>query len=209
MKIAVISSNGKSAKMIIAEALRRGFDVTGFGRGDNKSEVKNYVKKDIFDITFNDLKDFDAVVDCAGGWTQETYNVIPDAGAHLCKILSGSEIRLLIVGGAGSLFVNSERTQTVADLPNFPDSFKGVATAHQTLLNNLRKTEDVKWTYISPAADFQAEGKRSGKYILAGEDFTLNTKGESVISYADYAIAMIDEIEKGSHIKERISVIGE
>ena len=63
--------------------------------------------------------------------------------------------------------------------------------------------------YLSPAADFQADGKKTGKYILAGEDFTLNVKGESVISYADYAIAMVDEIEKGNHIGQRISVVKE
>lgn len=61
--------------------------------------------------------------------------------------------------------------------------------------------------YISPAADLQAEGERSGEYILGGEELTLNEKGESIISYADYAIAMVDEIVKGGHIQERISVV--
>lgn len=74
-------------------------------------------------------------------------------------------------------------------------------------LKNLRERNDVKWTYISPAADFQAEGERTGKYILAGEELTLNDKGESIISYADYAIAMVDEITNGNHIQERISVV--
>ena len=74
-------------------------------------------------------------------------------------------------------------------------------------LTELRGRDDVNWTYISPAGDFQADGERTGKYLLAGEEFTLNSKGESIISYADYAIAMVDEIEKGNHIKERISVV--
>lgn len=67
---------------------------------------------------------------------------------------------------------------------------------------------DVKWTYVSPAAEFEADGIRTGEYILAGEEFTVNSKGESVIRYADYAIAMVDEIEKGNHIRQRISVLG-
>lgn len=74
-------------------------------------------------------------------------------------------------------------------------------------LTGLRRHDDVNWTYVSPAADFRADGERTGKYILAGEEFTLNGKGESIISYADYAIAMVDEIEKGNHIKQRISVV--
>ena len=65
----------------------------------------------------------------------------------------------------------------------------------------------MKWTYVSPAGDFQAEGERTGSYILGGEELTLNSKGESVISYADYAIAMVDEITGGNHIRQRISVV--
>ena len=76
-------------------------------------------------------------------------------------------------------------------------------------LTELRERKDVKWTYISPAGDFQAEGERSGKYILGGEELTLNEKGESIISYADYAIAMVDEAVKGNHIQQRISVVSE
>ena len=76
-------------------------------------------------------------------------------------------------------------------------------------LKELRGREDVRWTYVSPAADFQADGARTGKYILGGEELTVNARGESVISYADYAVAMIDEAVKGGHIRERISVVGE
>ena len=74
-------------------------------------------------------------------------------------------------------------------------------------LGELRARSDVRWTYVSPAADFQAEGPRTGKYILGGEELTLNSRGESVISYADYAVAMVDEAVKGDHIRQRISVV--
>lgn len=70
----------------------------------------------------------------------------------------------------------------------------------------MRNRDDVKWTYVSPAADFQAEGERTGSYGLAGEEFTTNAEGKSFISYADYAIAMVDEAESGKHVGERISV---
>ena len=84
-----------------------------------------------------------------------------------------------------------------------------VVNGHGKALGELRKFDDVNWTYVSPAGDFQADGERTGKYILGGEELVLNSKGESVISYADYAIAMVDEIESGKHIKERISVVSE
>ncbi|MBQ2594977.1 MAG: NAD(P)-dependent oxidoreductase, partial [Candidatus Riflebacteria bacterium] len=111
--------------------------------------------------------------------------------------------------GAGSLYVNKEHTAQVSDSPDFPEGFKPLATAMAKALSELRQRKDVKWTYISPAGDFQADGERTGKYILGGEELTLNSRNESIISYADYAVAMVDEIEKGSHIQQRISVVRE
>lgn len=209
MKVAVIAANGKAAGKIITEAMNRGFEVTAFGSKENNTDAKNYVKKDLFDITTEDLKGFDAVVDAFGAWTEDTLSQHSTSLKHLCDILSGTDIRLLVVGGAGSLYVNPEHSAQVADSPDFPDAFKPLATAMAKALTELRERNDVKWTYISPAGDFQADGERSGKYILGGEELVLNSKGESIISYADYAIAMVDEIEKGNHIRQRISVVRE
>lgn len=208
MKIAVVAANGKAARKIISEAVNRGMEVTAFGRRDNNTDAQHYVKKDLFDLTKEDLVGFDAVVDAFGAWTEETLPMHSTSLAHLSDILSGSNTRLLIVGGAGSLYLNPEHTQMLVDAPNFPDAFKPLANAMGKALGELRQRKDVKWTYISPAADFQAEGARTGEYILAGEEFTVNSKGVSAISYADYAIAMVDEIEKGNHIQQRISVLG-
>ena len=72
MKVAVIAANGKAAGKIITEAMNRGFEVTAFGRKENNTDAKNYVKKDLFDITTEDLKGFDAVVDAFGAWTEDT-----------------------------------------------------------------------------------------------------------------------------------------
>jgi putative NADH-flavin reductase len=206
-KIAVIAANGRTAGKIIEEAVNRGFDVTGFGRHDNNTKAQHYVKKDLFDLTSEDLKGFDAVVDAFGAWTEDTLPLHSTSLKHLCDILSDTDTRLVIVGGAGSLYVDADHTTQLVDTPDFPDAFKPLATAMGKALDELRSRSDVKWTYISPAADFQADGERTGKYILGGEELTLNDKGESVISYADYAIALVDEIEKGDHIQERISVV--
>ena len=157
----------------------------------------------------SEMEGFDAVVDAFGAWTEDTLDQHSTSLKHLCDILSGTDTRLLVVGGAGSLYVNPEHTAQVSDGPDFPDAFKPLAAAMAKALEELRGRKDVKWTYISPAADFQADGERSGKYILAGEELTLNSRGESIISYVDYAIAMVDEIEKGSHICTRISVVRE
>ena len=207
MKIAVVAANGKAGKLIVAEAVNRGFDVTAIVRGENKSVAKKVITKDIMSLTKDDLKDFDTVVDAFGAWKEEDLPNHTKTSQHLCDLLSGTEKRLLIVGGAGSLYTNKEHTQQVADAPDFPAMFLPLAKAQAAELEALRKRDDVNWTFVSPAADFQAEGERTGKYILGGEEFFLNDKNESVISYADYAIAMVDEIESGKHIKERISVV--
>lgn len=207
MKVAVVCANGKAGKLIVKEAVERGLDVTAVIRGENQTVAKNVIRKDLFDLTTADLESFDVVVDAFGAWEEETLPQHSTSLKHLCDILSGKEARLLVVGGAGSLYVNPEHTAQVMDGPDFPDMFKPLAAAQGKALEELRLRNDVKWTFISPAADFQAEGERTGEYILAGEELTLNDKGESIISYADYAIAMVDEMIKGSHIQERISVV--
>ena len=207
MKLAVVCANGKAGQLIVKEALNRGLDVTAFVRGENRSAAKQAVVKDLFELTAADLKDFDVVVDAFGAWAPD---VLPQHSAslkHLCDILSGTEVRLLVVGGAGSLYVDPEHSAQVMDGPDFPEMFKPLANAQGKALAELRQRSDVKWTFVSPACDFQADGERTGKYLLGGEELMLNARGESIISYADYAIAMVDEAVGGNHIGQRISVV--
>ncbi len=207
MKMAVVCANGKAGKWIAKEAMARGLDVTAVVRGENRTEAKRALVKDLYDLTAEDLKGFDVVVDAFGAWAPETLPQHSTSLKHLCDILSGTDVRLLVVGGAGSLYVNPEHTAQVMDGPDFPDAFKPLASNMGAALSELRKRDDVKWTYLSPAADFQADGERTGKYLLGGEELTLNGRGESVISYADYAIAMVDEAVSGNHIRQRISTV--
>lgn len=209
MKIAVICANGKAGKWIVKEAVNRGLDVTAVVRGENQTAAQKVLQKDLFDLTADDLKDFDVVIDAFGAWTEETLPQHSTSLAHLCDALSGSGTRLLVVGGAGSLYVDKEHTAVLSDGPDFPAEYLPLAKAQGKALEELRKRTDVTWTFISPAADFRADGERTGKYILGGEELTLNAKGESVISYADYAIAMVDEAVNGSHIRQRISVVAD
>jgi putative NADH-flavin reductase len=204
---AVVAANGKAGKLIVKEAVDRGFDVTAVVRGENKTAAQHAIIKDLFDLTADDLKGFDAVVDAFGAWTPDTLPQHSTSLKHLADILSGTDTRLIVVGGAGSLYVDPEHKTQLVDTPDFPDAFKPLATAMGKVLAELRERKDVRWTFVSPAADFQADGERTGKYILAGEELKLNNRGESIISYADYAIAIVDEIAEGNHIGQRISVV--
>ena len=207
MKIAVVAANGKAGKLIVEEAVNRGMDVTAIVRGENKTAAPKVLVKDLFDLTTQDLCGFDAVVDAYGNWTPDAIDLIPAATVHLAKALADTDTRLLVVGGAGSLFVDPDHTKTVVDVTPFPEAAMPVVNGHGKALEALRKFENVNWTYVSPAGDFQPDGERTGTYKLGGEELVFNSKGESVISYADYAIAMVDELVSGNHIKERISVV--
>lgn len=207
MKMAVVCANGKAGSLIVKEAVARGLDVTAVVKGSNRSVAQHSIEKDLFDLTREDLEGFDVVVDAFGAWTEETLGLHSTSLKHLCDILSGTNTRLLVVGGAGSLYVNKEHTLCVSQGPDFPDAFKPLAAAMAKGLSELRGRSDVKWTYISPAGDFQADGERTGSYTLGGEELVLNSKGESVISYADYAIAVVNEAVGGNHVQQRISVV--
>lgn len=209
MKIAVVCANGKAGKLIVKEALGRGLDVTAVVRAENQTEAEHVIRKDLFELTADDLREFDVVIDAFGAWTPETLPQHSTSLKHLCDLVSQTDTRLLVVGGAGSLYVNPEHTVQVMDGADFPEVFKPLASNMGKALEELRTRNDVKWTYVSPAGDFQADGERTEKYILGGEELILNSRGESVISYADYAVAMVEEAVNGNHIQQRISVVGE
>ncbi len=206
MNILVIGANGRVGSLVVKEALSRGLQVTGLVRKNNL-QIENYIEKDALDLTSEDLKNFDVVVDAVGGWNKQTIPNITNAMIHLANIMQNLNTRLIVVGGAGSLFVNKERTITVDMGKDFPDSWKPLSSAHGKGLEYLRKTNNLNWTYISPACNFVSDGIKTNNYTLGGEELILNANGESEISYADYALALVDEIINNKHNKERISVV--
>ncbi|QKF61717.1 NAD(P)-dependent oxidoreductase [Campylobacter curvus] len=207
MKVAIIGANGKAGGFILNEALSRGYDVTAIVR--NKAYKNDKVKilyKDIMSLKKADLAGFDAVISAFGSFNGEEHTRVL---THLADMLSGSDTRLLVVGGAGSLYTDASHTMRLFETPDFPSKYKPTATAMAKAFDALRKRSDVKWTYFSPAAEFDPSLPKSGKYTLGGEEFILNRKGESVIGYADYAVAMIDELENAKFVQKRFTAVGE
>jgi uncharacterized protein len=203
--IAVVAANGKAGKAIVEEAVGRGIDVTAVVRNDNKTDAQHVIVKDLYDLTADDLTSFDTVVDAFGTFDPAKLDEHSTSLKHLADALSGRKTRLLVVGGAGSLYTDESHTKQLSD--SFPDNIKGVPLAMGKALDALRNRDDVHWTYVSPAADFQPDGERTGTYTLAGEEYTTDDDGKSAISYADYAVAMVDEIVTDQpHDQERISV---
>ncbi|TWL97082.1 hypothetical protein CHCC15290_2410 [Bacillus licheniformis] len=211
MKIGIIGASGKAGSMILKEASERGHEVTAIVRSASKMANSDaaVIEKDIFNLTAADIKGLDVVVNAFGAAPgQEHLHV--EAGRKLIELFKQvPETRLIVVGGAGSLYVDEEKTTQLYDTPEFPKEYLPTAKNQGQNLQDLKEADGLKWTFISPAAFFNLEGKRTGSYQKGQENLIVNTAGESYISYADYAIAVVDEAEKGEHVNERFTVVGE
>ncbi|EUJ27435.1 hypothetical protein MFLO_13268 [Listeria floridensis FSL S10-1187] len=208
MKVAIIGASGKAGHLIMEEALSRGIEVTAIVR--NKEKITNpkvaVLEKDLFDLTFDDIKDEDIVVDAFNApiGKEEMHQT---SLAHLVDLLKGhEEIRLMVVGGAGSLYVDPAKTTRLMDTPDFPDAFLPTASNMGEGLKKLEQESALNWTYISPSAFFNPEGERTGEYQLGNDNLLANSAGESEISYADYALGFVDEMVNAKHLRERITL---
>ena len=209
MKIAIIGANGNSGSYLVQEALKQGYDVTAIVRNkEYKNDDVKVVYKDIFELTKADLAGFDAVISAFGAFTDATFPLYKKVAVHLANLLSGSSARLIIVGGAGTLLVDDKGTMAM-DTPDFPPEYMGVARAAAESFFELKTKSDVLWTYVSPAGDYDADGARTGKYVLGNDHVILNSQNESYISYADLAIAIIDELKNRNFVQKRFTAVGE
>ena len=209
MKIAIIGANGQAGNLIYQQAIARGHEVIAVVRNAAKMPADATVlERDVLNLSVNDLAGVDVVVSAISAFTPETLRLHSDSIRHLATILAGTSTRLLIVGGAGSLYLDASHQMQLKDAPDFPAEFAPLATAMSDGLTLLRTYSDINWTYVSPAADFIFEAEATGSYQLAGEIFTTNADGISQISYADYAIAMLDIIESQGYTRQRVSVLG-
>lgn len=218
-KVALIGASGFVGSAILRELLDRGFAVEALVRNPAKITLKNpalTVKKvDVSDEAslVDALKGFATVISAYNpGWQnpdiyEETLNNYP-------KILNAAKKagvkRLLIVGGAGTLFVKPGLR--LVDSGALPDAWlPGVKSLGEFYLNTLQKENGIDWVFFSPAANLgdmgaKGPGKRTGKYRLGKDDLITDTQGNSFISVEDYAKAMVDELESPTHHKERFTI---
>ncbi|PTF39931.1 hypothetical protein BUY29_10615 [Staphylococcus cohnii] len=210
MRIGIIGATGKVGNLVLEEAIERGHDVTAIVRNASKLSNSNInvLEKEIYDITAEDLKDLDVVVNAFGAPLGEEEAHVT-AGRALIEALKGTDTRAIIVGGAGSLYVDKAQTTKLIDTPEFPEIFVPTAKAQGRNLQDLEATQGITWTFLSPSADFNAEGVRTGSYQSGKDNLLVNSNGNSYISYADFAIAILDEIENPQHKNDRFTVVGE
>lgn len=210
MKIALIGASGFIGSGLLAEALARGHQVTALvGRPERVAPAAGLqvLATDVMDAAAlaAQLAGHDAVISAFSGHANEDVRGYYGRGvdAILAAVKQAGVPRLLMVGGAGSLEV-APGVQVV-DSPDFPAQWKGSALGARDTLNKLRQEAALDWTLLSPAA-LIAPGERTGQFRLGGDQLMTDANGDSKISVADYAVAMLDELEHPAHSRQRFSV---
>ena len=211
MKVVLIGASGNLGSFIRDEALARGHHVTAIVRHPEKISVKNplltIVKADILKDNVNELvKGHDAVISAYNpGWTNPDIHdeTLKGYRAVIDGVKKSGVKRLMVVGGAGSLEV-SPGVQLI-DTMTVPPLIKSAILGLREVLYELRKEKDLDWTFLSPAQTI-SPGERTGKYRVGKDQLVKDKAGESKISNQDYAVAMIDELEKPKHKRERFTV---
>ncbi|WP_019581526.1 NAD(P)-dependent oxidoreductase [Pseudomonas mandelii] len=200
-KIAIIGATGRAGSQLLEEALRRGHSVTAIARDTSKiGQRAGVVSKNVDVLDAAALQaavaGHDAVISAAH------FSTIP-ARAIIEPVKQAGVKRLLVVGGAGSLLLPGGTR--VIDSEGFPKEYKAEASAGADFLNTLRQEQDLDWTFLSPSAEF-VEGERTGTFRVGKDDLLVSAQGRSWITFADYAIALLDEVETPKHSRQRFTV---
>lgn len=201
IKIALIGVSGNVGSRIAEEALNRGHQVLGIARSLDGVATRNNLSLKVGDISNPEalaamLKGSDVVV------SSVKYDDF-DPGKLIKAVRLSGVKRWLVVGGAGSLEVSPG--VTALDTGKLPDFVVPSAKGAQEFLHLLRSVDDLDWTVLSPGFEFTA-GERTGKFRLGNDELIADKNGKSAISFEDYAIALVDEIEQPRHLKKRFSI---
>jgi putative NADH-flavin reductase len=210
MKIGIIGASGKAGLLIAAEAKQRGHEITAIVRNKSKVEGKGYeiLEKDLFKLGAGDVKSFDVVI-CAFGTLSDATSAKQheSAAEHLINVFKDApKTRIIIIGGAGSLYTDPGKKHLA--LEDIPEEWGSVPASAAKAYEKI-KASDINWTYFSPAFNFDAEGARTGNYTPGTDFIFYNKDGESYISYADAAVALVDEAENGFNIRKRFTAVSE
>ncbi|VXC50753.1 3-beta hydroxysteroid dehydrogenase [Pseudomonas sp. 8AS] len=211
MKLALIGATGYVGAALLEEALSRGHQVTALVRNPQKlpqHPLLTAVQADVHDVATlsKQLRGHDAVLSAFNpGWGSADIRqqFIAGSQAIVTATKAAGVARLLVVGGAGSLYV-APGLQLI-DTPNFPAEYKEGAEGARQLLNQLREEQQLQWTFLSPAALLQP-GPRTGHFRLGGEQLLMNGDAPAQISVADLAVALLDETEQPQYIRQRFTV---
>jgi putative NADH-flavin reductase len=200
-KIAIIGATGRAGSQLLEEALRRGHSVTAIARDTSKIAPREGVVSMTVDAL--DAAALQAAVAGHDVVISAAHFATLPAGAVVGPVKKAGVKRLLVVGGAGSLLL-PDGTRVI-DSAGFPEAYKAEASAGAEFLANLREERDLDWTFLSPSAEF-VEGERTGKFRLGQDDLLVSSEGRSWITFADHAIAMLDEVETPKHSRQRFTV---
>lgn len=214
-KFAVIGATGYVGSAVVKELAERGHQVVAFARNIDKVQPADNIQAISIDVESTDfvkqLQGFDGVISAFNaGWTNPNIGADFTNGAN--AIVEASKQAnvpyLLVVGGAGSLFV-APNVQLI-DTPEFPKEIYDGANSARNLLNDLKDRRDVNWAFVSPPALLGVTGnfseEKTGTYRLGQDDLLMNGNVPAGISVADLAVAIADDVENKGHLFKRFTV---
>lgn len=205
MNVLVLASNGRVSSLVIEQLIARGHQVTGVSRSANKNpKLNGFIEKDILALTAEDMLGYDAIVNGFGVWKAEEYALHIQIIQHLNTILADNTTPLYIVGGCGSLYIDQEKQTKLFQSPDFPKEYVALCDAEDQSLQLLQQNK-IHWIYISPALFFDADGVQSKQVIISDNRFYTDKEGKSYLSYADFAWALVNLLEKGGISQQWIS----
>lgn len=209
MKIGLIAASGKAGNHILREASMRSHDVTAIviNKGNMRADSEQTLEKDLFHLTSEDIAPFDVLINAFAPLNGDAHLHV-DAGKHLISLLEGTDKKLFVVGSSGCLYLDENQAIRLLDHKEYPEHLRESAKYQLQNLQDLQQST-IKWTFLSPSATFDSSGPRTGHYILGTEQLLVNSQFNSYISYADFAVAVIDELENKNHINTIFTVASE
>ena len=205
MNVVLYGATGSAGSRILKELTSRGHQVTAVARDISKLPSTVTAKRDDLsdvDIIASIIQGADAVVSAYGPPQDDTDALLGVTERQIAAVKKAGNIRLVVVGGAGSLEVAPGVTLLASG--HLPAQWIPIAASHDRALKMLQAS-DINWTYLSPAAFFEP-GERTGKFRLGTNQLITDSKGDSRISLEDYAIALVDELERPAHERARFTI---
>jgi len=209
MKIGIIGANGRLGTKITKQALERGFEVKGIiYDGEVPFEKVELLHKSVFDLSKEDVEDIDALISAFGGGFHTDPKINAQVFEKYAEIMELTHKRMIVIGGAGSLFTDSTREQREYQQEGYSKTLAAISENICKGIQFLKNTKKLEYTVVCPSRKFDFEGQHTGKYKIGeSEELLFNSNGESYVTYEDLAQAMLDIAQSNQYNQQVVTVL--
>lgn len=209
MKIAVVGANGNLGSRVVRQALERGHEVTAIMRRQGTAgEGVRVLQKSLFDLTRTEVAEVDVLISAFGGGFKADPSVNKDAFLKCIELVGGTQIHLIAIGGAGSLYTDGTHGVYEYETPEHPEFLREISRNIKLGIDALQETEELNWTVVCPARNFDPEGPFTGDCLIGTDgEVMYNEEHDSYVTYEDLAKVMVDIAEQNSYKRRKITAV--